>query len=141
MSEKIFSSTGGEGLTHTYVHMHKFAHVQYTCMNHIPLKNSRPRCYTESPTAQDVFRPIPTLVSCATVTGRWRLLSYTQNAVRYVADTHLLVRKSMKPGAAWRGSAYPGIINRRLFTNGRSREICSGNEHYYIYIQCMYIPH
>ena len=106
---------------------------------YIPLKNSRPRCYTKSPTAQDVFWPIPTLVSCAAVTRRWRLLSYAQNAVRYVADTHLLVRKSMKPGAAWRGSAYPGIINRRLFTNGRSREICSENEHYYIYIQCMYL--
>ena len=37
----------------------------------------------------------------------------------------------MKPDAAWRGSAYPGIINRRLFTNGSNREIWNENEHYY----------
>ena len=64
------------------------------------------------------------LISYAGVTGRWALMHKTP-------DTHLLVRKSMKPGAAWRGSAYPGIINRRLFTNGSSREIWNGNEHYH----------
>ena len=38
----------------------------------VPLKN-RPRCYAKSPTAQDVFRPIPSLISCAGVTGGWGL--------------------------------------------------------------------
>jgi len=40
---------------------------------HFPVKN-RPRCYEKSPTAQDAFRPIPGLISCAAVTGRWGLL-------------------------------------------------------------------
>ena len=30
------------------------------------------------------FRPIPYLISCARVTGRWVLLSHTQNAVRWL---------------------------------------------------------
>ena len=38
-----------------------------------PLQN-RPRCYAKSPTVQDAFRPIPGLISCAGVTGRWGLL-------------------------------------------------------------------
>ena len=41
--------------------------------NPSPLKN-RPRCYTKSRTAQDAFRPIPGLISCAGVTGRLGLL-------------------------------------------------------------------
>ena len=31
--------------------------------------SNRPRCYAKSPTAQDVFWPIPGLISCARVTG------------------------------------------------------------------------
>jgi len=46
----------------------------------------------------------------------------------YPCTTHLLVRKSLKPGAALRGSAYPGIISFQLFTSGRSRENWSGSE-------------
>jgi len=39
-------------------------------MNHISLKKYRPKCYVKSPTAQDAFRPILGLISCARVTGR-----------------------------------------------------------------------
>ena len=53
--------------------------------NHISLNKSRPRCYVKSPIAQDVFRPIPGLISCAGVTGRWRLLSHAQHVVRWLA--------------------------------------------------------
>ena len=42
------------------------------------LKN-RPRFCTTSPTAQDTFRPIPDLISCSGVTGRWGLLSLAQS--------------------------------------------------------------
>ena len=44
-------------------------------------KKNRPRCYLKSPTVQDVVRPIPGLINCAGVTGRWGLLSRAQNAV------------------------------------------------------------
>ena len=62
-------------------------HAIHVCMrkheqptNQISLKN-RPRCYTKSPTAQDVFRPLPRLISYAGVTRRWGLLSHAQNDV------------------------------------------------------------
>ena len=32
---------------------------------------------------KDAFQPIPVLISCTEVTGRWGLLSHAQNAVRY----------------------------------------------------------
>ena len=47
-------------------------HMHEQSTNHISLKN-RPRCYTKSPTVQDAFRPIPGLISCTGVTGRWGL--------------------------------------------------------------------
>ena len=34
---------------------------------------------------QDVLWPIPGLISCTRVTGRWRLLLHSQNAVRWLA--------------------------------------------------------
>jgi len=40
--------------------------------NHcISLKKGRPRCYAKSPSAQDMFWPIPGLISCAGVTRWW----------------------------------------------------------------------
>ena len=51
---------------------------------HLPKKN-RPRCCVKSHTAQDTFRPIPGLISCAGVTGRWGLLSRAQNMVRCIS--------------------------------------------------------
>ena len=57
------------------------------CMNNqqaISLK-SRARCYAMLPTACNAFRPIPGLINCAGVTGRWKLLSYAQNVVRWLA--------------------------------------------------------
>ena len=42
--------------------------------SHLP----RPRCCVKLPTAQDVFQPIPGLISCAGVTGRWGVLSHAQ---------------------------------------------------------------
>ena len=45
-----------------------FMHEQST--NHISLKN-RPRCYTKSPTEQVMFWPIPGLIRCTGVTGRY----------------------------------------------------------------------
>ena len=52
-------------------------------MNHssVKKKESRPRCYVKSPTAQDVFLAIPVLISCAGVTRRWGLLSHAHAAV------------------------------------------------------------
>ena len=38
---------------------------------HLPYKT---RWYARSPTAQDMFRPIPGLISCTGVSGRWGLL-------------------------------------------------------------------
>ena len=38
---------------------------------------------TTSP--QDTFRPIPGLISCTEVTGRWGLLYHALNAVRWLA--------------------------------------------------------
>ena len=58
------------------------ASVNEQAMNH---SSPRPKCYAKSPTVQDVFQPIPGVISCAGVTGRWGLLSHTQNAVRWLA--------------------------------------------------------
>ena len=58
------------------------------CMNEQStnlLKENRPGFYLKSPTAQDVFLPIPGLISCTGVTGRWGLLSHAQNAVGWLA--------------------------------------------------------
>ena len=52
---------------------------------------SRPRCYAKSPTVHDTFGPIPGLISCAGVTGRWGLLSHT---VPYVQVTHVITLHS-----------------------------------------------
>ena len=41
--------------------------------------------YSMSPTAQVAFQLIPGLISCTEVTGRWGLLSHTQNTVRWHA--------------------------------------------------------
>ena len=41
-----------------------------------PKKNNIPRCHVKSPTAHDMFWPIPGLISCAGVTRRWGLPSY-----------------------------------------------------------------
>ena len=57
------------------------------CMNNrqtISLK-SRARCYAMLPTACNAFQPIPGLINCSGVTGRWKLLSYAQNVVRWLA--------------------------------------------------------
>ena len=66
-------------------------HEQST--NHTSLKN-RPmtRCYAKSPTVQDAIRPIPGLISCAGVTGRWGLLSCAQNAARWLVLFKRLVK-------------------------------------------------
>ena len=42
-------------------------------------------------TVQDTFRPIPGLISCAGVTGRWGLLTHAQNAVRWLVLSKRLV--------------------------------------------------
>ena len=70
-------------------------HEQST--NHTSLKN-RPmtRCYAKSPTAQDAIWPIPGLISCTGVTGRWGLLSCAQNAARWLVLFKRLVK------ALWR---------------------------------------
>lgn len=56
-------------------------HKQST--NHISVKKGRLRCYAKSSTAQDVFQP--GLISFVGVTGRSELLSYAQNAVKWLA--------------------------------------------------------
>ena len=56
-----------------------------TSTNHISPKNS-PRCqHAKSPIAQNTFRSIPDLISCAGVARRWGLPSHAQNAVRWLA--------------------------------------------------------
>ena len=35
-------------------------------------------------TVQDAFQPIPGLINCTGVTGRWGLLSHAQNAIRWL---------------------------------------------------------
>ena len=59
--------------------------VSFTCasawtINEPHCSKEQPRCYAKSPTVQDAFQPIPGLISCAGVTGRWGLLSHAQNA-------------------------------------------------------------
>ena len=55
------------------------------CMNNqwttFPYKK-RPRCYVKSPTAQDVFRPIPGLINCTGVTGRWESNRYAHSKLK-----------------------------------------------------------
>ena len=47
-------------------------HTHEQSMNHISLnKKGKPRWYAKSPTVQNVFQPIPGLINCAVVTGRW----------------------------------------------------------------------
>ena len=69
--------------------------MQEQSTNHISLKN-RLRCYVKSPTAQDVFRPIPGLISYTGVTRRGGLLSHARNAVRWLVLSKRLVE------ALWR---------------------------------------
>ena len=57
---------------------------------HLPTKNS-PRCCVKQTTVQDTFRPIPGIISCAGVTGRWGLLTHAQNAVRWLVLSKRLV--------------------------------------------------
>ena len=59
----------------SYVHEQSTNHIQSLKRIRLDVMQSHP-C-----TVQDVFRPIPRLVSCIGVTGKWRLLSHAQNAV------------------------------------------------------------
>ena len=85
---------------HSYVQTYQWivkCNGSKSCINklHLPKKNCH-RCYSKSPTAQDVFRPIPGLISSTWVTGRWGLFSHAQNAVRRLALSTKLVE------ALWR---------------------------------------
>ena len=68
---------------------------------HLP-KKKRPRCYVKSPTAQDVFRLIPRLISYTGVTGRWGLLSHAQNAVSWLALSKTSISRSSSKAASLR---------------------------------------
>ena len=57
-----------------------YVHEQST--NHTSLEKGRPRCKVIHRISQEALEPIPGLIGCTGVTGRWRLLSRTQNAVR-----------------------------------------------------------
>ena len=59
-----------------------------------PYKNML-RCYVKSPTVH-VFWPVPGLISCAGVIGRWGLLSCSQNAVRWLALSKRSVEAPLK---------------------------------------------
>ena len=74
--------------THMHTHTCTTSHM-YTSKPHLPKKINRPRCYAKSPTAQDVFRPTPSLISYTGVIERWRLLSHAQNGVRWLALTKM----------------------------------------------------
>ena len=70
-------------------HSTRWSDVRTTPYTHITIhssydpEKSSPRFYAKSPTARDVFWPIPGL-TCAGVTRRWGLPSYAQNAVRWL---------------------------------------------------------
>ena len=61
-------------------------------MNHISMKKSRPRCYAKSSIAQDAFQP--GLISSAGVTRRSELLSYAQNAAKWLALSERSVKST-----------------------------------------------
>ena len=86
--EKELNIIAGRKNRYIYVHMNN----QWTTL----FKENRPRCYAKSPTAQDVFQPIPGFSSCAGVTERWGLLSHAQNAVRWLALSKKVDRSSSK---------------------------------------------
>ena len=44
------------------------------------------RSYVKSPTAQDIFRPIPGLISCAGVTRRWGLPCHAQHVANMLCN-------------------------------------------------------
>ena len=83
-------------------------HVQHTCMhehsmNHMFLnKKYVSRGFAKSPTAQDMFQPIPGLISCAGVTGKWGQLSNVVRAWRSLIhmvgsnSQHLFVQLSFE---------------------------------------------
>ena len=55
----------------------------HKCMYYISPKKGSPRSMLYKVThCIDMFRPTPGLISCASMTGRWRLLSHARNAVR-----------------------------------------------------------
>ena len=68
-------------LLFTYIDMVPTLHVRVST-NHISLG---PRCYANLSTQQDAYWPIPGLISCAGMTGKWWPLSHAQNAVRWLA--------------------------------------------------------
>ena len=74
--------------THIYIYFWpRKTHVLWMhkqSMNHISLKK-RPRCCAKSSTAQNMFRPIQGLISCARVIRRWRLRSHACTECSYVA--------------------------------------------------------
>ena len=76
----------------TQTHIHTCTQNMYEqSTNHTSIQN-RPRRYAKSPTVQDVFQPIPGLISSAGVTGRWGLPSHAQNTVRWL----VLLKSSSK---------------------------------------------
>ena len=64
-------SSGGRGLETRLLASLLF---RYTSMNLIFLIKGRPRCHSKSPTAQDMFQSIPSLISQTFV--HWNMLSY-----------------------------------------------------------------
>ena len=54
------------------------------------------KCLCKSSTVQNAFRPIPGLISCAGVIGRWWLLSCAQNAVSCLTLSKRLVEAPRK---------------------------------------------
>ena len=50
----------------------------------------------KSPTAQGAFQPIPDLISCAGVTGRWGLLSHAQNAVMCEVFKYAIINTKLR---------------------------------------------
>ena len=56
-------------------------------INEPHLSQKKPWRSAKSSTVQDTLQPIPGLISCAGVTGRWGLLSHAQNEVRWLSRT------------------------------------------------------
>ena len=73
---------------------HVAVHLSFVCLGQYiwvheqsvnPKKGGLDVMYVKSLTVQNAFQSIPSLISCAGVTGRWELISHSQNAVRWLA--------------------------------------------------------
>ena len=118
-------------------------------MNHISLKNrNRPWCYVKLPTVQDAFRPIPGLISCAGVTGRWGLLSHAQKCnqmaglIKSLVETpwkhHLFMQLFIvQLSFVWRSCIAVAIVNHHMCKHASISALLSILLTFILYVHCV----